>query len=444
MLREKGKNKMKHPVKVLVTAGMIVTSAFLASIVPLPGIQTQDIHVYAVSAETFDKKETELIDKSKDIIKKEAEAWKISLNSGEKAAIEKIFKETDYKVLTTINKELRSGDEYKSGDTIVKIDAALQKAPLTKDTTKMYVDVSLKNDLGISKDEAKVGTVITEKGYTKGSLARNTSATTSEVIELTVPKGERMVNMTPSGNTTLSYNELLERGRSFEITKKTTVIDMGKERTKIEAKLLTTTETLRKYNQELNDELKNSLKLIKTANQPLIELECIDTKNLARSYESAKEIVSAMKNIDGKYLDMINSKSLDISDTPPIRITDDYIDGDQSIEGIHYLEGDHKTIISLENSRNPVHTALHEIGHAVDDMIFFNISLKKEFKDIFEEEKMGFEEDEYGRTDTAEFFAECFALFHSPDSKVVEGAKKRFPKTFDFIVYQLKEQFNNM
>ncbi|HDX9707077.1 TPA: hypothetical protein ROY17_004800 [Bacillus thuringiensis] len=230
---------MKKQVKILLTAGIIVSPAFVASIVPLPGIQTEGIHVYAAVTETFEKAETDIIDKSKDVIKKETEAWKKDLKSDVKTVIDNISKESDLKTITKINTELRQGDETKSKDTIEKLDAALRTAPVTKEATKVYIDVSLKNDFDVSKDNVKTGeTVITENGYIKGSLARNTSASTSEVIELTIPKGEHMANMTASGSTTISYNELLERGRSFVITAKKEIKDMGKTRTKIEAILL--------------------------------------------------------------------------------------------------------------------------------------------------------------------------------------------------------------
>ncbi|HDX9707066.1 TPA: hypothetical protein ROY17_004783 [Bacillus thuringiensis] len=230
---------MKYPIKVLVTVGTIISPAFIASIVPLPGIQTEGIHVYAALTETFEKAETDIIDKSKEVIKKETEAWKKDLKSDVKTAIDSICKESDLKTITKINTELRQGDETKSKDTIEKIDAALRTAPVTKENTKIYIDVSLKNDFGVAKESVTTGeTVITENGYIKGGLARNTSASTSEVIELTIPKGEHMANMTASGSTTISYNELLERGRSFVITAKKEIKDMGKTRTKIEAKLL--------------------------------------------------------------------------------------------------------------------------------------------------------------------------------------------------------------
>ncbi|HDX9707064.1 TPA: hypothetical protein ROY17_004781 [Bacillus thuringiensis] len=227
---------MKKQVKILLTAGMIMSPAFLTSIVPLPGV---GIHAYANTAETFDKVEKDIIDKSKDVITKETEAWKKELKSDVKTTIESICKETDLKTITKINTELRQGEETKSKDTIEKLDAALRAAPVTKEATKVYIDVSLKSDFGISKDNVKTEeTVIAENGYIKGSLARNTSASTSEVIELTIPKGEHMANMTASGSSTLSYNELLERGRSFVITAKKEIKDMGKTRTKFEAKLL--------------------------------------------------------------------------------------------------------------------------------------------------------------------------------------------------------------
>ncbi|HDX9708044.1 TPA: hypothetical protein ROY17_005867, partial [Bacillus thuringiensis] len=209
---------MKKKIPLLVTAGMIVTPVFLTSIIPLPGV---GIHAYANTAETFDKVEKDIIDKSKDVITKETEAWKKDLKSDVKATIESICKESDFKTITKINTELRQGDEAKSKDTIEKLDAALRAAPVTKEVTKVYIDGSLKNDFGVSKDNVKTGeTVITENGYIKGSLVRNTSASTSEVIELTIPKGEHMANMTLSGSSILSYNELLERGHSFIITAK--------------------------------------------------------------------------------------------------------------------------------------------------------------------------------------------------------------------------------
>ncbi|HDX9707937.1 TPA: hypothetical protein ROY17_005746 [Bacillus thuringiensis] len=227
---------MKKQVKILLTAGVIVTPAFFTSIVSLPSVS---LHAYANTAETFDKVEMDLIDRSKDVIKKETEAWKKDLKSDVKTVIDNISKESDLKTITKINTELRQGDETKSKDTIEKLDAALRTAPVTKENTKVYMDVSLKNDFDVSKDNVKTGeTVITENGYIKGGLARNTSASTSEVIELTIPKGEHMANMTASGSTTISYNELLERGRSFVITAKKEIKDMGKTRTKIEATLL--------------------------------------------------------------------------------------------------------------------------------------------------------------------------------------------------------------
>ncbi|HDX9707890.1 TPA: hypothetical protein ROY17_005691 [Bacillus thuringiensis] len=264
---------MKKQVKILLTAGMIVTPAFLASIVPLPGIQTGGIHVYAALTETFEKAETDIIDKSKDIIKKETEAWKKDLKSDVKTVIDNICKESDLKTITNINTELRQGDETKSKDTIEKLDAALRTAPVTKENTKVYIDVSLKNDFGVSKETVTTGeTVITENGYIKGSLARNTSASTSEVIELTIPKGEHMANMTASGSTTISYNELLERGRSFVITAKKEIKDMGKTRTKIEATLLPKNEENTKI-QEFTTEAGAEMFANRLKKTPLTETE---------------------------------------------------------------------------------------------------------------------------------------------------------------------------
>ncbi|HDX9708071.1 TPA: hypothetical protein ROY17_005900, partial [Bacillus thuringiensis] len=289
---------MKKKIPLLVTAGMIVTPVFLTSIIPLPGISIQ---AYANTTETFDKVEKDIVDKSKEVIKKETEAWKKDLKSDVKATIESICKESDFKTITKINTELRQGDEAKSKDTIEKLDAALRAAPVTKEVTKVYIDGSLKNDFGVSKENVKTGeTVITENGYITGSLVRNTSASTSEVIELTIPKGEHMANMTPSGSSILSYNELLERGHSFIITAKKEIKDMGKTRTKIEAELLP--KDFVKENKR-ETEVPTQFKL----EDPFIQLD-IQGKDTEVAYQEAQNIANRIGKIDPVLLNTLKEK----------------------------------------------------------------------------------------------------------------------------------------
>ncbi|MDT2286049.1 hypothetical protein P7H17_07995 [Paenibacillus larvae] len=58
-----------------------------------------------------------------------------------------------------------------------------------------------------------------------------------------------------------------------------------------------------------------------------------------------------------------------------------------------------------------INTLFHEFGHTVDDLLFDNISLEKEFNEIYEEKKDNITIEEYIKEDSVEFFGECLVTY---------------------------------
>lgn len=438
---------MKKQVKILITAGMIVTPTYLSSIIPISGS-----HAYAAVTEgKFETKEKAEADAFLKETKAKNEEWKKELSKEEKTVIEDIFQKPEQ--LLFINNELREskGDPKKSIEKIEQINRALEKAPKTKEEKKIYVDVSSKS-LSIDKKNIQKGNTIKEEGYTQGTLARDLNATSDVVIELTIPKGESLVNMTPTGSTTANYNELIEKSRLYEVTGTKEIKDGGLTRTKVEARLLSRNETLQKYNQELNADLEKSLNLLsmkdydaegKEKNQPLIQVD-FTGHNMIHDYAVVQNIVESIKNIPSRYLDLLNEHSwMLLSETPPIQIIDTYLKDAPKAEasGIHYRDGEHKTIISLPASKDPIHTVLFEIGNAVSDLVLADSFSEREINQItqiFERERTNFPEDEPYSKNVQDYFAEYFSMLYSPNQEKVNKAKNEFPETYKFLDDKLK------
>ncbi|WP_341466337.1 anthrax toxin lethal factor-related metalloendopeptidase, partial [Bacillus cereus] len=227
---------------------------------------------------------------------------------------------------------------------------------------------------------------------------------------------------------------LIERGQGIQINKASIINQKGKEFVKLEAELVTQqglTKELERYNKELNNELKEIF--ITVEDHDLVQLN-LKGRFFTQNYNESKRIIDAMKNFPTDFLDLLNLRSKELSKTPNIRILDDYINGEEkTTEGIHYFYGEHETYISLRAAKNPRLTALHEIGHALDDLIFDDISKEREFNDLFDEESKNFPENWYGRKDEHEYFAECFALFYYPNDVINNALKLKAPKTYEFI-----------
>ncbi|MEV2679344.1 hypothetical protein ABND25_19770 [Paenibacillus larvae] len=80
-----------------------------------------------------------------------------------------------------------------------------------------------------------------------------------------------------------------------------------------------------------------------------------------------------------------------------------------------------------------INTLFHEFGHTVDDLLFDNISLEKEFNEIYEEKKDNITIEEYIKEDSVEFFGGVFGYLYSPNLQQREQIQREAPKTCEFI-----------
>jgi len=79
-------------------------------------------------------------------------------------------------------------------------------------------------------------------------------------------------------------------------------------------------------------------------------------------------------------------------------------------------------------------TEIHEVGHAVDNILFNNISNSDEFKDLFEDEgnKLFSDRQQYFIKNPQEYFAECFNYYYYGYT-TRKDLKNKAPKTYKFI-----------
>ncbi|MCD2338401.1 anthrax toxin lethal factor-related metalloendopeptidase [Bacillus cereus] len=105
--------------------------------------------------------------------------------------------------------------------------------------------------------------------------------------------------------------------------------------------------------------------------------------------------------------------------------------------GLHLIEYGHETIISLKNitanHQLASFTALHELGHALDDLVFKDISLTHDFDKIHKREQPSFIPGGHFEK-VQEYFAECFAYYYyiGPENSN-QILKDEAPKTYEFI-----------
>ncbi|MCU5573074.1 hypothetical protein OCA42_24840, partial [Bacillus cereus] len=280
--------------------------------------------------------------------------------------------------------------------------------------------------------------VLKENGYMEASLSGVSPNLAKEpciYMRLKVPKGTHggyTGNL--QGTEGETHDFLLDRGYGIQFTDAKIITEKGKQYIKIEAELLTKENLdhkVEEYSRELNNNLSES-DIITIVEHPLVNLK-FNGRYPVENFEKSKSIIEAMQRIPTEFLDLLNLRAKDLSEEANIQIIDDYINGDTTLEGLHLGTGSHTTYISLRVAKNPAFTALHEIGHALDDMIFDVISIKEDITRLFKEESINFEEDWYGRENQIEYFAECFALYYYPHQIVNDELKRRAPQTYEFI-----------
>lgn len=352
-------------------------------------------------------------------------------------------------------------EDNKNKETIEKIDKGLKKEK-TNQLMYVYKRVSEQyfgHEIGSFRtgtsiirekfDEFKEKfiqnqSILKENGYIEASLSGESPNLVQEpciYMKLKVPvktNGGYTGNLQEEERGTNDF--LLDRGYGLQFNDARIITQKGREYIKVEAELLTKEKLDQKindYSKKLNEELLN-FGIITIEEHPLVKIN-FNGRFLNENYKMSKEIIEAMKKLPTDFLDLLNLRAEDIatanglSESINIRIIDDYINGSETLEGKHEQSGEHETYVSLRVAKNPVQTALHEIGHALDDMLFDHISSKKDFGDLFQIEKGNFPDDWYGRKDQEEYFAECFALYYYPNEIINAELKKRAPKTYEFI-----------
>ncbi|MGH0590563.1 ADP-ribosyltransferase [Bacillus mycoides] len=313
------------------------------------------------------------------------------------------------------------------------------------------VEINLEKFTEFKKDFVEPQSILKENGYINASLhgeSPNLSKEPSIYIKLKVPQG---VHGGYIGNF-LAKEEandfLIERGQGIQISNASIINQKGREFIKLEAELITDEKLkneLEKYNKELNDELglnlvhldlterffssnyktaQEAVKAIKGINTDFLE-EAIDVLNIDYEKEYLLDLVDdkITKYESFKFLAGKDSNQLD-PDGNPIKYDD--------INGLHLSLRDHATIVNFKKSPEPILDTLHELGHALDDLIFFTISEKQEFTQIHQEEQPSFLPDPYFKS-RKEYFAECFAYYYSPDSNLKNKLKVEAEQSYNFI-----------
>ncbi|MCU4733452.1 hypothetical protein OCE56_24680 [Bacillus cereus] len=358
---------------------------------------------------------------------------------------------------------IKEDNKYK--ETIEKIDKGLKKE---KTDQLMYVyqrvseqffgltEGTLRTGININREEFGVfknfyidnQSILIENGYIEASLSGespNLAQEPSIYMKLKVPAGTHG-GYTGSlqgleGNT---HDFLLDRGYGLQFTDAKIITQKGKEYIKVEAELLTKEkieQRIAEYSKELNNELLQSgIETIE--DNPLIRLE-FNSRYTNYNYEKSKEIIEAIKGLPIDYMELLNLEAKEIAEqhglkeSPNIRITDDYIDGNPKVGGVHHNNGFKRTYISLRGVENIgaelKKVTLHEMGHAIDDMLFQHISDDDDMTKLFKEEKNNFPTKWYGRKNEREYFAECFSMYYSTETKDKQYLKETAPKTYEFI-----------
>ncbi|MCM3222911.1 hypothetical protein M3644_24415 [Bacillus cereus] len=295
--------------------------------------------------------------------------------------------------------------------------------------------------------------ILNMHGYMETSLHGETSNLSQAppiYIRIEVPEGVSSGYIGGVQENKGENNFLLERGQAIQILDASIINQKGREFIKLEAKLIPK-EKLKQVIEQYNEELNNELALNKEY-PDLIHMD-LTGRWITDYYIQTKDVVQSIKNINHNLLLTLQKFAADIPDGTPHLIIADYkpteheafehMKGnpeDDNALGLHKTDGGHNTIVSLLNNiiqeQDEHLTTLHELGHAVDDLIFKQISKGDVFNMIYQKEKDFFPNDggagSHAKSDVEEFFAECFGYYYlNNDSR--EKLKNGAPTTYNFF-----------
>ncbi|MGU3443675.1 anthrax toxin lethal factor-related metalloendopeptidase, partial [Bacillus cereus] len=264
-------------------------------------------------------------------------------------------------------------------------------------------------------------------------------------VELTVPKeAEESVAYIENGG---QEQIVFKRGKSYQIdpTSAKTVAENGRDHLVVKAELV------KDKNVVYRDLLNKSLHL----ETNLMEFDVKDKAQIEAKYEVAKEMTERIGKIDKVVLETLSRKGTSILLIDyPITDTEAYgylkgqiprgwegvkgQDGHQltwdDVPGAGSIEG--KPVVARigyserGKGHNTINLELHETAHAIDRVVFLDISKNEWFQVPFQEQK-NFLTGAYF-TNKEEYFAECFAYYYFSDASRKE-LKEKAPTTYSYI-----------
>lgn len=270
------------------------------------------------------------------------------------------------------------------------------------------------------------------------------------VAELELPAGTYLGYL-DNGETILPTDYAIEIKHSSipgHPDKPKIIVENGKQVIKVKAKLLkkeAIEEKVKATEGVLNKELKK--RLIRESD--MVKLTAREGFESYITDSAKKAIRDVIDNVPTKIMkeifqdeNIIEFQDVKISDNNPVGLFDKY-------KKKIYIRANHIQLLKNVDSNSDASRALiHEIGHAVDELLLDGISETPKFKSIFEKEKNNISSiityKDYAKKDSHEFFAEIFKAMHSTDSKQRDAVKKEAPEAVEYIKSKMKEYLDSL
>jgi len=418
---------MKKLLHTLVATSMILTPALLS--IPMPHAA---LSVKAAVEDKDDKKDSETIKQEKERLKEKTKEWEKDVTPEQKDMLEHL---SDKEKRDEINNHLKEKKEPLNKEwkeKIEKIDKILEEAPKTEQDMTVYTSITSTKDL-------KKGSIVEEKGYLVGT--DDIPGKGADFVIVTIPAGEPIISLE-------NGDILTRRDTEWKISEEPVQIVIDADSvTKLEAKLLP-----RNENKMYTDLLNTSLQL----DQKLIDFDVKDVENIKHKYEIAREMTNRIGKIEKNILEKLTEKQTYIKLIDyPLTDTKEYSnlkgviprgwEGAKDAKGKQLTWDDVPGAGSQENrpviarigysdrgnGHSTINLELHETAHAIDRVVFRDISHNPWFEAPFHEEQKKFLPDRYFEN-KEEYFAECFAYYYFNDVSRKELQEKA-PVTYSYM-----------
>ena len=253
------------------------------------------------------------------------------------------------------------------------------------------------------------------------------------LLRLEIPKGNSMGY--------LKEDEVfIQRNTGIEITGSSIITVKGREVIKVEAKLVSRDQVLQKITSAEN-RINKQFQEVTGLENKLVSFNGVNglyaSNVVKRSETILDQLFSNVPNVslDQSVAEMSEDGAIYFVDTDiSERIGEDgeHVTGAYvRDEGFLWIKMNHPGHISKKGE--DLLTLTHEFGHVIDDLLFDDISMSKQFKTIYAEEKDSITIEPYIKKNSQEFFAGVFSYLYSPIPKEREQIQKEAPKASRFI-----------